>query len=34
MVFAGRPNEIADRILHLHQLLGDARPASWGMQGF
>jgi hypothetical protein len=25
MVFAGGPNEIADRILHLHQLLGHTR---------
>jgi len=25
MVFAGGPNEIADRILHLHQLLGHSR---------
>src|SRR5215212_9008654 len=25
MVFAGGPNEIADRILHLHQLLGHNR---------
>jgi hypothetical protein len=25
MVFAGAPNEIADRILHLHQLLGHSR---------
>ena len=25
MVFAGGPNEIADRILHLHELLGHSR---------
>ncbi len=25
MVFAGGPNEVADRILHLHQLLGHSR---------
>jgi hypothetical protein len=25
MVFAGGPDEIADRILHLHQLLGHSR---------
>lgn len=25
MVFVGGPNEIADRILHLHKLLGDTR---------
>jgi alkanesulfonate monooxygenase SsuD/methylene tetrahydromethanopterin reductase-like flavin-dependent oxidoreductase (luciferase family) len=25
MVFAGRPNEVADRILHLHSLLGHTR---------
>jgi hypothetical protein len=25
MVFAGGPNEVADRILHLHQLLGHDR---------
>jgi alkanesulfonate monooxygenase SsuD/methylene tetrahydromethanopterin reductase-like flavin-dependent oxidoreductase (luciferase family) len=25
MVFAGGPNEVADRILHLHQLLGHTR---------
>jgi alkanesulfonate monooxygenase SsuD/methylene tetrahydromethanopterin reductase-like flavin-dependent oxidoreductase (luciferase family) len=25
MVFAGGPNEITDRILHLHQLLGHSR---------
>jgi alkanesulfonate monooxygenase SsuD/methylene tetrahydromethanopterin reductase-like flavin-dependent oxidoreductase (luciferase family) len=25
MVFTGGPNEIADRILHLHQLLGHTR---------
>jgi hypothetical protein len=26
MVFAGGPDEIADRILHLHDLLGHTRP--------
>jgi hypothetical protein len=25
MVFAGGPNEVAERILHLHQLLGHTR---------
>jgi alkanesulfonate monooxygenase SsuD/methylene tetrahydromethanopterin reductase-like flavin-dependent oxidoreductase (luciferase family) len=25
MVFAGGPNEVADRILHLHELLGHSR---------
>ncbi len=25
MVFAGGPNEVADRILHLHRLLGHSR---------
>src|SRR3546814_5691830 len=25
MVFAGSPNEVADRILHLHELLGHSR---------
>jgi alkanesulfonate monooxygenase SsuD/methylene tetrahydromethanopterin reductase-like flavin-dependent oxidoreductase (luciferase family) len=25
MVFAGGPDEVADRILHLHQLLGHRR---------
>ena len=25
MVFVGGPNEVADRILHLHQLLGHTR---------
>jgi alkanesulfonate monooxygenase SsuD/methylene tetrahydromethanopterin reductase-like flavin-dependent oxidoreductase (luciferase family) len=25
MVFVGGPNEIADRILHLHELLGHSR---------